>query len=132
MIFRPNLSVQVKKFGIIMLENCVKLKGENFKGYGGKNQKSKREKRGNGILFPVTVDVTALYTSIPAEGEHGGIQAFEKAMNQRPADNIKQIPTHFLIKLLELVLHGRDPPMEYDFSRYRFFSTISIGIGCRF
>ena len=110
-----------------MLENCVKLKGENFKGYGGKNQKSKREKRGNGILFPVTVDVTALYTSIPAEGEHGGIQAFEKAMNQRPADDKKQIPTHFLIKLLELVLRGK----IFEFDDQLYGQIIGTAMHCK-
>ena len=75
--------------------------------------------------FPVTVDVTALYTSIPAEGEHGGIQAFEKAMNQRPADDIKQIPTHFLIKLLELVLHGNI--FEFDDQLYRQIIGTAMG-----
>ena len=33
--------------------------------------------------FPVTVDVTALYTNIPAEGPDGGLEAFEKALETR-------------------------------------------------
>ncbi len=77
--------------------------------------------------FPVTVDVTQLYTSIPAEGEHGGIQAFEKAMNQRDPDDIKQTPTHFLIKLLELVLHGNI--FEFDDQLYR--QQIGTAMGTR-
>ena len=33
--------------------------------------------------FPVTVDVTSLYTSIPARGENGGIQAFKSFLNSQ-------------------------------------------------
>ena len=56
--------------------------------------------------FPVTVDVTSLYTNIPANGESGGIQAFEKALNGRTKKEKSTMPTNFLITLLEMVLDG--------------------------
>ena len=77
--------------------------------------------------FPVTVDVTALYTSIPADGEHGGIQAFEKALNQRKEEEINQTPTHFLITLLELVLHGN----IFEFDDKLFRQQIGTAMGTR-
>ena len=33
--------------------------------------------------IPITVDVQSLYTSIPADGNTGGMQAFETALNTR-------------------------------------------------
>ena len=53
--------------------------------------------------FPVTVDVTALYTNIPAEGDNGGLQAFEKALETR---RDKSVPTWYLISLLQKVLES--------------------------
>ena len=56
--------------------------------------------------FPVTIDVTSLYTSIPADGSNGGMQAFEKALNTRSQNEQIQMPTRYLMELLELVLKG--------------------------
>ena len=55
--------------------------------------------------FPVTVDVTALYTSIPFQDPYqdGGMQAFEKCMNNRIDQSV---PTWYLMLLLEEVLMG--------------------------
>ena len=51
--------------------------------------------------FPVTVDVTALYTNIPAEGPDGGLEAFEKALETRED---KTVPSSYLKSLLQQVL----------------------------
>jgi hypothetical protein len=56
--------------------------------------------------FPVTIDVTALYTNIPTVGQDGGIEAFKEALNKRSADLKGKIPTDYLIELLGLVLEG--------------------------
>ena len=40
--------------------------------------------------FPVTVDVTALYTNIPTHGEFGGLQAFQKALEKRTLEEKSQ------------------------------------------
>ena len=56
--------------------------------------------------FPVTVDVVALYTNIPTYGSTGGLQAFEKALENRTMDERSNIPTVFLVDLLKLVLDG--------------------------
>ena len=56
--------------------------------------------------FPVTIDVNSLYTSIPADGISGGLQAFEKALNTRSKDEKTAMPTEYLMELLELVLKG--------------------------
>ena len=53
--------------------------------------------------FPVTVDVSSLYTCIPTDGANGGLQAFEKAMDRR---SDKTVPTWYLITLLREVLVG--------------------------
>ena len=56
--------------------------------------------------FPVTIDVTALYTNIPIAGQDGGIEASREALNKRSADLKGRIPTDYLIELLTLVLEG--------------------------
>ena len=50
------------------------------------------------------MDVCSLYTSIPAHGEDGGLQAFEKCLNERID---KSIPTSFLMTLLEETIMGK-------------------------
>jgi hypothetical protein len=39
---------------------------------------------------------------------------------------------NFVTGILDLTPAIRDLPKEYYFSRFQFFSTIGIGIGCRF
>ena len=56
--------------------------------------------------IPVTIDVCALYTSIPANGEDGGIVAFENALNQRSGEEQSKMPTEFLLECLKAVLNG--------------------------
>ena len=56
--------------------------------------------------FPVTMDVTNLYTNIPAGGKHGGVQSFEKFLNTRTTEEKSLMPTEFLIECLKLVLSG--------------------------
>ena len=56
--------------------------------------------------FPVTVDVTALYTNIPTYGPIGGLQAFQKALEKRTMEEKSIFPSHFLIDLLKTVLDG--------------------------
>ena len=51
--------------------------------------------------FPITVDVTSLYTNTPAEGPDGGLEAFEKALETREE---KRVPRWFLNALLQQVL----------------------------
>ena len=48
--------------------------------------------------FPVTVDVTALYTNIPAEGPNGGLEAFENALETRED---RRVPSWYLKALLK-------------------------------
>ena len=48
--------------------------------------------------IPVTMDVTALYPSVPQEE---GLESFERAMEKRPD---KSVPSSFLVKLMRLVL----------------------------
>ena len=45
--------------------------------------------------FPVTMDVVAWYTNIPHDGEDGGIQAFQKAIDLREE---KKVLTSYLIE----------------------------------
>ena len=56
--------------------------------------------------FPVTVDVTALYTNIPTHGSVGGLQAMEIALQRRTTEEKSKIPTRFLVDLLKTVLDG--------------------------
>ena len=56
--------------------------------------------------FPVTVDVSALYTNIPTHGQIGGLQVFEKALNKSSLKEKSETPTIFLLDLLEAVLDG--------------------------
>ena len=49
----------------------------------------------------------------------------KKFSKKVPADDIKQIPTHFLIKLLELVLHGNI--FEFDDQLYRQIIGTAMG-----
>ena len=62
--------------------------------------------------FPVTVDVVSLYTSIPAEGSCGGLEALENSLESR-VDKI--VPTEFLIKLAKNVLHGNIFEFDEEF-----------------
>ena len=48
--------------------------------------------------IPVTMDVTALYPSVPQDE---GLDTFERAMEKRPD---KSVPTSYLMKLMQLVL----------------------------
>ena len=70
------------------------IKDENEKGLQLKN------------CFPVTMDVTSLYTNIPANGESGGVKSFEKFLNTRTVEEKRIMPTEFLIECLNLVLNG--------------------------
>ena len=74
--------------------------------------------------FPVTVDVKALYTNIPLEGEDGGLRAFAHALDNR-AD--QRIPTSFLMKLLKLVLQGN----YFEFNDKLFLQLIGAAMGTR-
>ena len=51
----------------------------------------------NKSTIPVTIDVSALYTSIPAKGDNGGIKAFENALNRRSDEAKSKMPTSFLL-----------------------------------
>ena len=72
--------------------------------------------------FPVTVDVVGLYTNIPANGEDGGIQAFEKCLNNR---SDQSIPTAFLVILLRLVLEGN----FFEFNQKIYKQLIGTAMG---
>ena len=74
--------------------------------------------------FPVCVDVTALYTNIPAEGPEGGLQAFEKALETRPD---KTVPTWYLMDLLNHVLKYNI--LEFDGQLWR--QCIGTAMGTR-
>ena len=45
--------------------------------------------------FPVTVDVTALYTNIPTHGSVGGLQAMEIALQRRTIEENKKFRQDF-------------------------------------
>ena len=53
--------------------------------------------------FPVSLDVKSLYSNIPADGEEGGMRAFQEMLENR-AD--QTIATSFLMSLLAFVLKG--------------------------
>ena len=74
--------------------------------------------------FPVTVDVKALYTNIPAEGEDGGLRAFAHALDNRTD---QRIPTSFLMELLKLVLQGN----YFEFNEKLFLQIIGAAMGTR-
>ena len=74
--------------------------------------------------FPVTIDVTALYTNIPAEGQDGGLAAFEKAMNKRTD---KTVPTSFLIDLMKIVLGCN----VFEFNSKLYIQRIGTAMGSR-
>ena len=75
--------------------------------------------------FPVTVDVTALYTNIPTHGPMGGLQAFEKALNRRTLKEKSETPTIFLCDLLEAVLDGN----IFEFDGNLFQQKIGTAMG---
>ena len=75
--------------------------------------------------FPVSVDVSALYTSIPAGGPDGGMAAFEKCMDQR-AD--KTVPTWYLMALLQVVLLGNI--FEFNGAYWRQKIGTAMGTKC--
>ena len=77
--------------------------------------------------FPVTIDVTALYTSIPAKGESGGMKSFEKALNGRPSQEKINMPTDFLLECLDTVLSGN----IFTFNEDLFIQRIGTAMGTR-
>ena len=91
------------------------LENENSKGPQSKD------------TFPVTVDVSSLYTSIPANGDSGGLQAFEKALNKRPQCEKDLMPTDFLMECLDLVLKGN----IFMFNDDLFIQRIGTAMGTR-
>ena len=72
--------------------------------------------------FPVTVDVTALYTNIPAEGPDGGLEAFEKALETREE---KMVPSWYLKALLQQVLNSNI--FEFNGQLWRQFIGTAMG-----
>ena len=74
--------------------------------------------------FPVTVDVTALYTNIRAEGPDGGFQAFEKALETRKD---KSVPTWFLMELLKATINGN----IFEFDDQLWWQCIGTAMGTR-
>ena len=77
--------------------------------------------------FPVTVDVTSLYTSIPAGGKSGGIEAFKKFLNTRSTEEKNTMPTEFLIECLTLVLNGN----IFTFNEELFIQKIGTAMGTK-
>ena len=77
--------------------------------------------------FPVTIDVTALYTSIPTNGVNGGIQAFEKALNSRTNEEKSKVPTSYLLELLDLVLNGN----IFEFNGKHYIQKIGTAMGTK-
>ena len=77
--------------------------------------------------FLVTIDVTALYTSIPASGESGGIKSFENALNHCPPSEQIKMPTNFLIECLDAVLSGN----MFFFNDDLFIQKIGTAMGTR-
>ena len=84
------------------------------------NEKGPQDKS----AFPVTVDVSGLYTNIPGDGDDGGLQAFEKALNNR---SDRSIPTEFLMTLLSLVLGGN----YFEFDQKIYKQLIGTAMGTR-
>ena len=84
------------------LDSFVEDSPDLLRQFEAENQKGPQ----NSSTFPVTIDVTALYTSIPADGVNGGMQAFKKALNTRTQKEMNAMPTEHLMELLELVLKG--------------------------
>ena len=72
--------------------------------------------------FPVTIDVTALYTNIPTRGDDGGLRAFANACDNRTD---QRIPTSFLVKLLTLVLESNF--FEFNDKLYRQLIGTAMG-----
>ena len=77
--------------------------------------------------FPVTIDVTALYTNIPTNGVNGGLQAFEKALNSRSNEEKSKVPTNYLMELLDLVLNGN----IFEFNGKHYIQKIGTAMGTR-
>ena len=88
-----------------------------------KNHKGPQNKN----TFPVTIDVTSLYTNIPTSGENGGKQAFEKALNTRTLEEKSKIPTWYLMDLLDLVLNGN----IFEFNNKLYIQKIGTAMGTR-
>ena len=91
------------------------LQGENQRGSQTTNS------------FPVTIDVTSLYTNIPKHGEDGGIQAFKEALNRRSMDLKDTVPTEYLIQMLGLVLDGN----IFEFNGDLWQQKIGTAMGTR-
>ena len=91
------------------------IESENEKGPQHKN------------TFPVTIDVTSLYTSIPANGESGGIQAFQTFLDKRSQEEKDTMPTKFLMECLELVLNGN----IFTFNEELFIQKIGTAMGTK-
>ena len=77
--------------------------------------------------FPVTVDVTSLYTSIPANGVNGGIQAFRGFLNTRSPEEKITMPTDYLMECLELVLNGN----IFTFNEELYIQKIGTAMGTK-
>ena len=74
--------------------------------------------------IPVTIDVVSLYTNITADGPDGGLQAFEKALNQR-AD--QSVPTDYIMSLMRMVLGGN----IFSFNGRLYTQRIGTAMGTR-
>ena len=77
--------------------------------------------------FPVTVDITALYTNVPTHGAIGGLQAFKKALQKRILDEKSKIPSMFLVELLKLVLDGN----IFEFDNNLWHQQIGTAMGTK-
>ena len=74
--------------------------------------------------FPVSIDVKALYSNIPHDGEDGGMKAFEEMLEKRED---KSIPTAFLMTLLAFVMKGN----FFQFVGKLFRQVIGASMGTR-
>ena len=77
--------------------------------------------------FPVTIDVTALYTNIPTDGQDGGVEAFKEALNRRSTDLKGKVPTDYLIEMLGLVLNGN----IFEFNGELWHQKIGTAMGTK-
>ena len=77
--------------------------------------------------FPVTIDVTALYTNIPTSGQDGGVEAFKEALNRRSTDLKGKVPTDYLIEMLGLVLNGN----IFEFNGELWHQKIGTAMGTK-
>ena len=69
--------------------------------------------------FPVSIDVVALYPSIP---HNEAIEAMREALEERPD---KTVPTEFLIELLNHILKSN----TFEFDKDLFVQLVGTAIG---